>query len=91
MPTGFPPAYLDPGGRLPPSSWGMVLPVLLAALSAGLAALKIFGSRLRAFLARHRRTTGCCPGKGTDEGSPRPGTGLKAHWLPTPLTRMRSA
>jgi predicted AlkP superfamily phosphohydrolase/phosphomutase len=55
MPTGSPLAYIDPGGGLPPSSWGMLLTALLAALGAGLTTLKLFGGHLFALLARHRR------------------------------------
>lgn len=52
-------AYIDPtGGGLPPSSWGMVLTLLLTALGTGLTTLAVFGRRLLALLSAHRRGVG---------------------------------
>jgi predicted AlkP superfamily phosphohydrolase/phosphomutase len=53
--SAAPLAYIDPTGGLPPSSWGAVLAVLLAAAGAGLAALRLLGGRLLALLVRRRR------------------------------------
>lgn len=49
-------AYIDPTGGLPPSSWGMVLTMLLAALGAGLTYLRRFRGRTCAFISIHRRS-----------------------------------
>ena len=47
-------AYIDPTGGLPPSMWGTVLAMVLAALAALLAWLRIFGSRLIGFFSLRR-------------------------------------
>ncbi len=49
------PAYIDPTGGLPPSTWGMFLAMLLSAVAAGLTALRLFGKRTIAFLLAPRR------------------------------------
>jgi predicted AlkP superfamily phosphohydrolase/phosphomutase len=48
-------AYIDPTGGLPPSTWGMMLTLLLTAVGAGLTAVRLFGKRVLAWLPAHRR------------------------------------
>ena len=52
--TAPPLAYIDPTGGLPPSTWGMVLTLLLTAIGAGLTAARLFGKRFVALLIVHR-------------------------------------